>query len=69
MNDYTNTGHAIAVLTESAKQHRLAGDDGHARACDRAAELLGAGDGEPCGESWAFEFGGRRRPSADRRLD
>lgn len=40
MSEYTNIGHAIAVLRESAKQHRLAGDDGHARACDRAAELL-----------------------------
>ena len=32
--------HAIAVLRESAKQHRAAGDHGHGRACDGAADTL-----------------------------
>lgn len=32
--------HAIAVLRESAKQHRAASDPGHGRACDSAADTL-----------------------------
>lgn len=32
--------HAIAVLRESAKQHRLSGDHGHGRACDSAGDVL-----------------------------
>ncbi len=51
-DDWTVTGHAAAVLRESAKQHRLAGDDGFARACDRAAILLRTGRGS-LGESSA----------------
>lgn len=35
--------HAVAVLRESAKQHRSVGDGpGHGRACDGAAEMLDA---------------------------
>lgn len=35
--------HAVAVLRESAKQHRTAGDGrGHGTVCDRAAEMLNA---------------------------
>lgn len=74
MSDYTNTGHAIAVLRESAKQHRLAGDDGHARSCDRAAELLDGGvdpvaEGDDLadrGHAWALENYG---PNYDGRAD
>lgn len=35
-------GHAIAVLRESAKQHRAAGDPAHGRADDYAADVLDA---------------------------
>lgn len=39
----TAIAHAIAILRESAKQHRMQGDGaGHGTGCDRAADMLAA---------------------------
>lgn len=42
MNKNAAIGHAIAVLRESAKQHRAAGDPAYGRADDYAAAALDA---------------------------
>ena len=42
MNKNAAIAHAIAVLRESAKQHRAAGDPAHGRAADAAMNMLDA---------------------------